>query len=302
MKKVDLEALRHTLKLTKYPVNLVLEMTTSCNLRCINCPYPNMKREKRKVMEDGLYRKIIDEIAEKSPNKTILWYAFMGEPFFLKEKLTERIKYAKSSGIKNIYLNTNGTMINPYIFNLIDSGVDKIFISMDAFFGKTYFNIKGSDITALERDINYFLSIKERPEIVLQFIVMDENRDEEKLFVDYWIKKGATVKVRRKLGWGNEVNAPDLIIPQEKRNIPCPWLMRQMVVLCDGRVAQCDADFEGCHSAGDINKQTIYNVWNGELLGRRQKHIVSDFDLELCRNCNDWQVGKSEIYKSLEAE
>lgn len=299
----DLKKLRETLKLTPYPINLIIEATTFCNLRCKSCPYPFLERPKGK-MGDGLYNKIIDEIAAYSPQETIIWFAFMGEPLSLGKDLFKMVKYAKDKGIKNTYLNTNALFLNEEAGDgLIESGLDKIIVSIDAFNEEAYQKIRvGGNYELLKSNtLQLIKTIKERnltkPEIVVQFIVMDENRAEEELFKKYWLKQGVTVKIRRKLGWGGSVTAEDLIIPQDKRDMPCPWLMRQMVVLWDGRVAQCDADYEGIYSAGDINKQTIFEVWNGELKKRRTRHLQNDFDFKPCSGCNDWQVGLSEIYK-----
>ena len=73
--------------------------------------------------------------------------------------------------------------------------------------------------------------------------------------------------------------------------------MRQMVILNDGRVAQCDADFEGQHVAGNINNESIYDVWNGELKKRRDMHVTGNYQFLPCSECDDWQIGKSEFYK-----
>lgn len=255
-------------------------------------------------MSDKLYKKIINEVAENSPADTIVWYAFMGEPLMLKDKLTQKIKYAKARGIKNIHLNTNAIFLDDKIAELIiASGLDKVIISVDAYTEAAYSKIRrGGNFTILKKNIiNLLDKIKVRkltkPEVIVQFIVMDENKNEENKFKDFWLKKGACVKIRRKLGWGESIEAKDLIIPQSKRNMPCPWLMRQMVILWDGKVAQCDADYEGKYAAGDVSRQTVHEVWNGELLKRKKRHLNNDFNFPPCSTCNDWQVGMSEFYR-----
>ena len=303
MKPADLAKVKQTLKLTPYPVNLVLEATTYCNLRCLACPYSKMKREKGQ-MDEKLYQKIIKEIADNSPEETIIWFAFMGEPVSLGKQLFDWIKYAKEKGVKNTYLNTNAIFFNEEMANLaITSGLDKIIISIDAFKPESYERIrKGGNYEVLKKNILYLLSlIKEKkvkkPEVMVQFIVMDENRDEEEDFKKYWLARGATVKIRRKMGWGGTINSDDLIIAQKDRNMPCSWLMRQMIILWDGKVSQCDADYEGIYCAGNINNQTIYEVWNVEQKIKRLRHLNNDFDFLPCKQCNDWQVGLSEFYK-----
>lgn len=302
MKTPDLNEVRKTLKITDYPVQLVLEVVAACNLSCRACPYPNLKREKG-VMSDDLYEKIVSEIGRNSPNETNLWFAFMGEPTTLGEKLFRMIKLAKDKGIKNTSLNTNATLITGQMIDWIfQSGIDKIYISVDAASADSYGKIRiGGDFQKVKENTLKLLAKRKekglkKPEVITQFISMEENSNEEESFKEYWPSVGAIAKIRRKLGWGGQIESKDLNIAQSDRNMPCPWIMRQMVVLWDGRVAQCDADYEGIYSAGDINKQTIFEVWNGELKKRREKHLGGDFDFMPCSQCNDWQVGLSEFY------
>jgi radical SAM protein with 4Fe4S-binding SPASM domain len=41
-----------------------------------------------------------------------------------------------------------------------------------------------------------------------------------------------------------------------------PW--RTMVILQDGSVVLCCVDFNGMQVVGDVNKNTIEEIWNGE--------------------------------------
>lgn len=302
MKKLDLNKVKETLKLTDFPVQLTTELIANCNLRCPACPYPHLKREKG-IMSDALYKKIVDEITQKSPKNTTLWLAFMGEPTILGKKLFEMIKYAKDKGIKDTSLNTNANLINQEMIDwILESGLDKIYVSIDAATEDSYKKIRtGGDFKKTRDVVSALIARREekkvaKPEVFAQFISMEENAGEEEPFRDYWVRMGAVTKLRRKMGWGGKINSKDLDISQSNRNMPCPWLVRQMIVLWDGRVAQCDADYEGIYAAGDLNKQSIAEVWNGELKIRRDRHQTGDFDFLPCNQCRDWQLGLSEFY------
>jgi radical SAM protein with 4Fe4S-binding SPASM domain len=73
--------------------------------------------------------------------------------------------------------------------------------------------------------------------------------------------------------------------------------MRTMSIHWTGQVAQCDAEWNGERYVGDLNKQTIREVWMDQLLQKRQRHLRNDFDMQPCRDCKDWQCGLSEIYR-----
>ena len=275
-----------------YPVNLVVECTTNCNLHCSICPHDGMKRQRGQVMHESVYKKIIKEIGENSPKDTILWHAFMGEPttFVL---LPDWIRKAREAGIENVWLNTNGMIYSP---NIMAAGVTKVIVSIDAYIAETYSKIRcGGDYWRVRGNVHRMLEDRDKgQEVMVQFIVNELNHKEVEAFKEYWLACGATVKIRNMLGWGRSVKDS---LGYENERHPCNWLRRQMVILTDGKVAQCDADYEGKYAAGDINEQSIAEVWNGDLARRRARHEAGDYDFEPCSQCDDWQVGRSEFLR-----
>ena len=60
--KPNLADVKKTLKRTNFPVSVIIETVAYCNLNCIMCPQPSLKRQ-RGAMDIRVSRKIIDEIA-----------------------------------------------------------------------------------------------------------------------------------------------------------------------------------------------------------------------------------------------
>ena len=296
LEKPDYEKVKsYLVRYREFPSVIVIEPTTYCNLRCIICPYPTLKRKKGE-MEFSTFKKIADEIAKENPSAD-LWFAFMGEPLSMGNKLTEMISYAKSVGIKNIHLNTNAMFMDKEMSRkIIDSGVSEVIVSLDGITKKTYESIRvGGNFETVMENLEYLLKLKnelnsESPEVFCQFIVMDENENEVEEFKKHWLNLGACVKIRAKLGWGAAIET-DIFGLKEEERFPCPWTNRGMTILWDGRYAQCDADYEGKFCPSDINSQTIKEVWNGEFFNRRERHWNQDFGHDLCKNCKDWQSG-----------
>lgn len=284
----------------EFPEDVIVETHAYCNLKCIMCPYPNLKRAKGE-MEFSVFAKIVDEIAKENPTSR-LWVAIMGEPL-LGKNLLKMINYASSKGITNVHLNTNATFLTKEkSHKLLNSGIKELLISFDAFTRETYDRIRvGGDFPTVVKNVEYLLEEKARrgiewPHVIAQFIIMDQNEEEVVPFKKYWLSKGAVVKVRLKLGWGDAVKTEDLDAANLKRTFPCPWLLRTVSIHWNGLFAQCDGDYEAGYSPGDIRKQTIKEVWNGELAQRRAKHWKLDFSHPLCQNCKDWSVGRATFY------
>lgn len=298
MRKPRLENL--TFENMPFPEDVIVETYAHCNLRCIMCPYPVLKRAKGE-MDFAVFTKIADEMARENPDGR-LWVAILGEPL-LGKNLVKMLFYARDKGIRKIHLNTNATFLTQEMTHeLFDCGIDKLLVSLDACTKETYDKIRiGGDFPAVIRNLEYFLAEKKRlglqkPDVIAQFIVMDQNEHETEAFKKYWLEKGAIVKIRIKMGWGNAVKAEDLAAADIERNFPCPWLLRSVSIHWDGKFAQCDADYEAKYSPGDINFQTIKEVWDGELAKRRERNWALDFNHAPCDTCKDWSVGRAEFY------
>ena len=71
-------------------------------------------------------------------------------------------------------------------------------------------------------------------------------------------------------------------------NFSCPMLYQRLVIGADGLVMMCSNDEENEYVVGDANKQTIHELWNGEVMRKaRESHMkhhgVEDYSI--CRKC-----------------
>lgn len=303
--KLNIEGAKKTLRRTAFPTNVTIESIAKCNYGCQMCPILKLDRP-RGAMSFEIFRKVADEIARENP-ATGLWFAYMGEPLLLGDGLIRLMEYAKQKGLTNTHLSTNASLLTlEMAHKVLASGVDEVILSMDADTEETYKQIRiGGVFQEVVENVEGILRLRNQMKattrLIAQFVVMPENEGELEPFKQRWLRQGATVKVRPKLGWGLAYESECLTLPDSARDFPCPWLMRTTVIQWDGRYAQCDADFNAEFSPGNIQTQTIKQVWNGELAVRRERHWALDFDFEPCRNCKDWQAGLSEFHEPEEA-
>lgn len=61
-----------------------------------------------------------------------------------------------------------------------------------------------------------------------------------------------------------------------------------MSILWDGRVVPCCTDFTGEYTLGDIKKESLMDIWNGEgLVELRSKIIEKKYrEVSLCKGCD----------------
>lgn len=297
MLEQNIEGVRSTLEKYDFPQDIIVETIAYCNLQCIMCPQWNLKRPRGKMSFD-LFKKIVNEVVKEN-DKTRIWPSLMGDATLLGDGMIDMVKYASLKGVR-VHLNTNGILLERKLANdLIYANPREIIFGIDAVTPETYSKIrKGGNYYTVIRNIKYVIEHKQSHQKVgVQFIEMEENTHEMEAFKKFWLDYDVTVKLRPKIGWGNTVKTEYLVIPEEKR-IPCAWLMRTCSIRWNGEMSQCDSDHEGRYCPGNINKQTIKEVWNGELAKRRERHWQGDFSHEPCVSCKDWQAGRSYFYGS----
>lgn len=288
-----------------FPKVVLLDTVSYCNLLCSMCVHKEMTRTKG-LMPWGLFTKIINEIAETDKNVRV-WMVFFGEALIRKNKkptIFEMISYAKSKGLTDVVMNSNANLLDHEAAGkLIEAGLDAIYIGLDAFTPETYSKVRvGGKYEKTVDNVRNLLRLKkemnsEHPQVFTQFVEMDINRAEKEAFIKFWTEEGATVKIRPKVSWAGSIDAPNLVLGNEDR-WPCYWAMQSMSVTDTGKVVTCAVDLDARFVAGDINSQSLKEVWNGKLKELRNHHINKEFAMlpPVCRDCRDWQSARADYY------
>jgi MoaA/NifB/PqqE/SkfB family radical SAM enzyme len=160
------------------PISISFEPTTSCNLRCPECP-SGLRAFSRPT---GMLRKdfFTETIDQLSKDLTYLVFYFQGEPY-LNPDFLNMVAYASS---KKIY---TATSTNAHYLNeekakrTVESGLDRLIISIDGTTQETYqqYRVGGRLDKVLEGAKNMVKWKKEMrsktPFIVFQFLVVRHN-------------------------------------------------------------------------------------------------------------------------------
>lgn len=295
----------------KFPKVVLIDTISFCNLKCSMCVHKEMKRKKG-IMSWDLFAKIIDEIAEE--NKDIrVWMVFFGEALILKRRkptIFDMITYAKNRGLTDVVLNSNANLLDKKAAKgLIESGLDALYIGLDAYKPETYKRIRiGGDYNKVVNNVIGLIRLKKvmqvkKPEIYVQFVEMDINVDEKEDFINFWSWEGVKVKIRPKVSWAGLIESPNLVLDSKDR-WPCYWAIQTMSITDAGKVVTCAVDLDARFIAGNINQETIKSVWNGKLRELRQMHQKEEFDkLPFpCKDCKDWQAARADYYSLTECK
>jgi len=268
------------------------------------CPYKAMTRAKS-TMSMLLYRKIIDDAVSMGMTEvTISGYL---EPL-LDKFLIERIKYAKSKGLR-VGFSSNGTLLlqNDHLGDILNSQLDWIAFSVDGATKETYEKIRiGARFEDVVDGVKTLIQEKKKmhlstPEIHLNCCVQAKNYDEvntqRRKF--YEVFKGADVfefgavstrgNEGERLPRGSDFETPTKI---RKHIYPCYTIFNYIYCLPDGIVALCCIDYDGKFRLGDLNIQTIAEVWeSNQYQIVRQKHMDGrGAEIEMCSNCKEFEL------------
>jgi len=288
------------------PLSVSIEPTTSCNLRCPECP-SGLRSFTRPtgMLADGLFRSAIDQLAS---TLNYLTFYFQGEPY-LHPSFLNMVSYAGSKGIYTA-TSTNGHYLRDETARAtVESGLDRLIISIDGTTQDTYesYRIGGTLEKVLEgasRVTHYKKKMRaSTPHVMFQFLVVKPNEHQidearmlaRKLGVDELVLKTAQIY--------NYEQGSDLI-PDDPRysryrrkdngtyeikssfHNECWRMWQGCVITWDGKVLPCCFDKDGAYAMGDLRKTSFRDIWYGEKYNEfRQSLFRSRSEIEMCRNC-----------------
>lgn len=290
------------------PFSVSIEPTTSCNLRCPECP-SGLRSFTRPtgMLTFDTFKSIINEIYK---DLLYLTFYFQGEPYLHKQFL-EMVAYAKS---KKIYTSTS---TNAHYLNeenakkTILSGLDRLIISIDGTTQETYkqYRIGGKldkVIKGTQTIVKWKKELKSNtPYIIFQFLVVKPNEHQvdevfelaKKLGVDAVILKTAQIYDYQN---GNELIPSMEKYSRYKKNKDgsysiknsmensCWKLWHSCVFTWDGKVVPCCFDKDAQYVLGDIKAESFLNIWNGSAYNQfRKKLVQSRKTIDICQNCSE---------------
>ena len=290
------------------PVSITFEPTTSCNLRCPECP--SGKREFTRptgMLQNNFFEKTIDEIYKKT---SYLIFYFQGEPY-LNPNFLDMVKYASS---KKIY---TATSTNAHYLNdvnskkTIESGLDRLIISIDGTTQETYQKYRiGGDLNKViegtQNIIKWKKELKSKtPHIIFQFLVVKPNEHQIK-DIEQLAKQLGVDEVRLKTAQIYDYKNGNSLIPTiekytryKKQNDGtyiiknnmvnhCWKLWHSSVITWDGLVVPCCFDKDAKHQLGDLKTTSFKELWKSNKYNNFRAAVLrSRSEIDICKNCTE---------------
>lgn len=291
------------------PFIIFVDPSDVCNFRCKFCPTGDIELMKKvgrslKTMDFELYKKIINDVCEfKKPIKVLRLYKD-GEPL-LNPRFAEMVRYAKAKKCaERIDTTTNASLLNPKInLEIIKAGLDRINISIEGVNENQYseFSKYKIDFDKLVANIRHLYENRGNCEIIIKIPGDGLSEEDKKKFYEIFGDIADGVYIEHIMScWpefelrGVEVNQKVGIYGQAIKEVQvCPYVFYSFSINSDGSVSACFLDWSRKLIIGDVKKESIKDIWNGEKLLSYQKMFLEKKRKQhpICGNCGQMSHG-----------
>jgi len=287
------------------PFVISVDPSSICNFKCKFCYQSSGKMKNKGIMKWSTYKKIISDIKEfDRPIKTLRLYAF-GEPL-INPLFPDMIKHAKQENIcERIDTTTNGSLFHPKLNrDIINSGIDRINISVEGVDEKSYLNFSKCKINFNRFADNISHLYQNKGECIIFIKINGDiiNKEEQDKFLEIFTPISDGIAIEHLINcWPdfnvNGVNKEVGIYGQPLKEVKaCPYIFYSFCIHYDGEISACFLDWNKKLIIGDINNKSVKELWNGKVLNTSRKMMLSGFRcrLPICSNCQQLISGQPE--------
>lgn len=289
------------------PFAISVEPTTSCNLRCPQCP-SGLRSFTRPIGMLNLneFEKQIQQF--KAYLISIVFY-FQGEPFINPDFL-KMVKIASQLKIYTI-TSTNAHYITGKVAEeIIESGLNKLIISIDGASQETYQDYRvGGKLEKVLEGTKHIVNEKKKRNakhlwIVWQFVVFKNNEHQLTEIKELAFKYGVDELAIKTAQIYNFEDAHHLIpdnayysryiLKNGKYQIKnrllnqCWRMWTSCVITWDGKIVPCCFDKDAKYQIGKLNETNFKNIWKSMPYQQfRQSLLKSRKEIDICTNCSE---------------
>jgi hypothetical protein len=293
------------------PETVNIEITAACDARCVHCPRLDMDRP-MKPMPVELFRKVVEQAA--ALDVRALCPNGYGEICTLPQAvLEEYFGYIAATRHKfRVLINSNGNRMTEERAELfIRHEVYLVNVTIDGATAETAESIrKNLKFDRIEENIRRLIAMRDRagkkyPKVRVGMILMPQTLPEVQPFLNRWRGVADYAGIggfSSRLASVEQAPAPPLLQlggaaapPESEDHWPkptaCVLPFRDLNIWADGKAVLCCEDWNEEYVVGDMNTQTMKEIWHGEPLAtvRRKHRARCGHEVSLCAKCNNWQ-------------
>jgi len=304
------------------PIIYNIETTNACNMRCQMCPRTTMMTRKIETISKELFSKVVSQIEPHKDSDWKKWENFVKERYgilpndmsenhfflyiipkviqlhgygdpLLDKNIAEEVKMLKQKGFHS-YFSCNPANIDiEKTVEILVSGLDYIKYSIESVDDTKHRQIRGqaSNFTESYKKILRLLDLKAKKKFKTKIVItMIDLHREDQLEEFRKLKqafKGLDVyiyfKSEDQQWYRKDYHGTSSIHWSEV--CKHPWM--SMTIKSNGEAAMCMEDYNNEIILGDVNKNTLCDIWNGEkYLKFRKDHFDLAPGLKCVERCD----------------
>ncbi len=298
----------------KKPAVYQVETTNVCNMKCVMCPRTTQMKRKLGSMDVATFNRIIEQLEPHTDEQWKDWKQFVekdymrnakahdedffyfmicaqtlilhgfGEPI-LDKTLPEKIAIASKKGLPTYFSMNPVNIMEDRMIAIAEAGLDYLKLSLEGLDNETQMHYRGRVDKSFDMTLDKIFSTiklyeerKYKTKIIITRLNFKDDEKEQQEFLDFWAKYPVMVYVKNQHNrWlYEEEEAPDNSAEYMQRYCEFPWA--SVSVLYDGTVVPCPLDYDGILNMGNINEDSLEEIWNGEKYDAfRKMHVNGNF-------------------------
>jgi len=280
-------------EMKQLPLYYWIEPTSACNLRCVMCPTGQGLDRRSGMMSMDLFEQIIEQIA---PMRPAINLHHSGEPL-LHPRIHEMTTHARSKGAYVGYF-TNATKLDAEArAQILDAPPNWIGFSVDGYDRSTYESVRvrsSWDLAMgnIERLLAERRARGQRLPYTYLSTVELPNQDVDwpkarRIFRAHFRAMGLDqLSVASTHSWAGSMSWLSNGEAVQRSQCPFPWT--GVGILWNGTVVPCCMDLEGSHPVGNLQEQSLMEVWNGTPMQDLRRALAERRakDVPLCADCS----------------
>lgn len=295
------------------PFVVYIEPTNLCNFRCKFCPTSDKELLQKvgrpnKSMSMELFHKIVDNLKGFDKKLKLASLYKDGEPLVHKQ-FPEMVRYLKDANVaERIWTKTNGALLNPSLNQrLADAGLDMISISIEQVSSEGYLRVADVkiDYEKFRENIQDLYNRRGACEIYIK--IADTNllpTEIEKFYADFQLMSDY-IGIEKLMGWSYSSvkdftlgTNPDTYdgLPLTSKDV-CVYPFYVLAINSNGSVSLCGNDWSHNTVVGNVNDESLLNIWNGDRLFEFRKMMLEARRREnlACGDCYYLQIVPDNI-------
>lgn len=268
----------------RFPIAIEIETVNKCNNDCPFCPV-NRHNDPRQLtyMPDKTILKIANELNIAKYSGLLALFS-NNEPLIDKRIVDICSLYREKAPSAHIYLYTNGILLNYDLYiKLFEAGLDELIID----------NYK-DDLTLITP---------------VQKLTEQINKSENSRLWLYLSKTKILLRKKSEIltnraGLSPNKNMNEFQYFKYYNDSSCVLPFIQLVIRPDGGISKCCQDAYGKETLGNMNTNTIYEIWNGNKFAQLRMSLAKfgRKSQKLCQKCDVSIINPSQAKQLLFAK